>query len=94
LDESYTVEITKLVKYVDRNEDPQVQTFRKHRHNISSAVIQTARSVKTEIQREIGQIRVKNSTAEKTKEIWGGKKMNGQLPLNVDENLVDDEQSH
>jgi hypothetical protein len=57
-------------------------------------VIQTARSVKTEVQRGIGQIRVKNSIAEKTKEIWEWKKMNGQLPFNVDENLMDDEQSH
>ena len=38
LEEAYTVEITKLVKYVDRREDPLQQIVRMHQHTIHSAV--------------------------------------------------------
>jgi hypothetical protein len=64
---AHTVEITKLMEYVDRKEDPLIQTVRKHQH-INSAVLQTARHLKTEVQRVTRQI--KDSTAEKTKERW------------------------
>jgi hypothetical protein len=37
---------------------------------------------------------MKDSIAEKTKERWQGKRMHGQLPRNLDEKLVDIEQSH
>jgi len=37
---------------------------------------------------------MKDSTAEKTKERWRGKRMHGQLPRNLDEGLVDMEQSY
>jgi hypothetical protein len=36
----------------------------------------------------------KDSTAEKTKEKWRGKLMHGQLPSNLDEKLVGNEQSY
>ena len=36
----------------------------------------------------------KESIAEKTKERWHGKRMHGQLPRNLDEKLVDIEQSY
>jgi hypothetical protein len=35
LEENYAVEIIKLVKYVDRKEDPLIQIVRKHQHNIN-----------------------------------------------------------
>ena len=37
---------------------------------------------------------MKENIAEKTKESWHGKRMHGQLPLNLDEKLVDIEQSY
>jgi len=42
-----------------------------------------------------GEIRkIKDGIAEKTKERWHRKRMHGQLPLNLDEKLVDIEQSY
>ena len=37
---------------------------------------------------------MKDTIVEKTKERWHGKRMHGQLPRNLDENLVDIEQSY
>ena len=42
LEETYTVEITKLVEYADRKEDPLIQIVRIHQHITNSAVLQTA----------------------------------------------------
>jgi hypothetical protein len=58
--------ITKLVENVDRKEDPLMQVVKTHVHNIDSAVLQTARLLKTAVQRETRNI--KDSIAEKTKE--------------------------
>jgi hypothetical protein len=52
LEATHAVEITKLVEYVDRKEDPVIQVVRTHQHNTDSAVLQTARYLKTEVQRE------------------------------------------
>ena len=52
LEEAHAVEITKLVENVDRKEDPLIQVVRTHQRNIDSAVLQTARHLKTEVQRE------------------------------------------
>jgi len=92
LEEDYAVEITKLVKYVDRKEDPLLHIVRRHLHNINSAVLQTARCLKTEGQR--GVRKLNDSIAKKTKERWRGKGMNGQLPRNLGLKLVDNEQSY
>jgi len=92
LDAAHAVEITKLVEYVDRKEDPLIQVVKKHQHNTDSAVLQTARCLKTEVQKETRKI--KDSVVEKTKERWHGKRMHGQLPHNLDEKLVDIEQSY
>jgi hypothetical protein len=40
------------VEYVDRKEDPLIQVVGTHQHNTDSAVLQTARCLKTNIQRE------------------------------------------
>ena len=48
------VEITKLAEYVDRKEDPLIQDVRTHQHNTDSVVLQTARCLKTEVQKENG----------------------------------------
>jgi len=69
------------VEYVDRKEDPLIQVVITHQHNSDSAVLQTARCLKTEIQR--GTRKMKDSIAEKTKERWHGNRMNGQLPRNL-----------
>jgi hypothetical protein len=90
LEAAHAVEITKLVEYVDRKEDPLIQVVRTHQHNTDSAVLQTARYLKTEIQRE----RRKDSIAEKTKERWRGKRIHGQLPRSLDAKLLDIEQSY
>jgi ubiquinone biosynthesis protein UbiJ len=73
------------VEYVDRKEDPLLQIFRTYQHNISSAVLQTARLLSTELQRETRQI--KESIAEKTKERWRAKGMHEQLEHNLEEEL-------
>jgi len=92
LEAAHRVEITKLLFYVDRKEDPLIQIVRSHQHNTGSAVLQTARCLKIEVQKETR--KMKDSIAEKTKERWHGKKTHGQLPRNLDEKLVDIEQSY
>jgi len=92
LEAAHAVEIKKLVEYVDRKEDPLIQVVRTHQHNTVSAVLQTARCLKTEEQRETR--KMKDSIAEKTKEKWHGKRMHGKFPRNLDEKLVDIEQSY
>jgi len=91
LEAAHAVEITKLVGYVDRKEDLLIQVVKTHQHNTDSAVLQTARSLKTEVQKETR--KMKDSIGEKTKERWHGKTMHGQLSRNLDEKLVDIEQS-
>ena len=51
LEAAHAVEITKLVEYVDRKEDPLIQVVRIHQQNTYSAVLQTAQCLKTEVQR-------------------------------------------
>jgi len=80
------------VEYVDRKEDPLIQVVRTHQHNTDSAVLETARCLKTEVRRE--KRKTKESIVEKTKERWHGNRMHGQLPRNLDEKLVDIEQSY
>jgi len=58
--EAYAVEITKLVEYVHNTEDPLIQTVRTHQHNTNLAVLQTARCLNTELQRNK---QIKNSIA-------------------------------
>ena len=86
------VEITKIVEYVDRKEDSIIQVVRTRQFNIDSAVLQTPRRLKTEVQRETRKI--KDIMAEKTKERGQGKRMHRQLPRKLDEKLVDIEQSY
>jgi hypothetical protein len=92
LEAVHAVEITKLVEYVDRKEDPLIQVVRTHQHNTDLAVLQTARYLKTKVQRETR--KMKDSIAEKTKERWHGKRLHGQLPRSLDKKLVDIEQSY
>ena len=80
LEAAHAVEITKLMEYVDRKEDPLIRDVRTHQHNTDTAVLQTARCLKAEVQRETRKI--KESIVEKTKERWHGKRMHGQLPRN------------
>ena len=91
LEAAHAVEITKLMEYVDRKEDPLIQIVRTHQHNTDSAVLQTARCLKAEVQRET---KIKESITEETKVRWYEKRMHGQLPGNLDEKLVDIEQSY
>jgi len=67
LEAAHAVEITKLVEYVDRKEDPLIQVVRKHQHNTDSAVLQTARCLKIKVQKER---RKMDNRAEKTKGRW------------------------
>ena len=66
LEAAHAVEITKLVEYVDRKEDPLIQVVRTHQHNTDSAVLQKAECLRTEVQRETRNM--KDSITEKTKE--------------------------
>ena len=72
--------------------NPLIQVVRTHQHNTDSAVLQMARCLKTEVQKETR--KMKDSIAEKTKERWHGKRMHGQVPCNLDEKLADIEQSY
>jgi hypothetical protein len=54
------------MEYVNRKEDPLIQVVRTHQHNADSAVLQTARCLSTEVQRETRNM--KDSIAEKTKD--------------------------
>jgi len=92
LEAAYAVEITKLVEYVNRKKDPLIKVVRTHQHNTDLAMLQTARCLKTEVQKETR--KMKDSLTEKTNEIWHGKRMHEQLPRNLDEKLVDIEQSY
>ena len=65
LEAAHAVEITKLAEYVDRK-DPLIQVVRTHQHSTDSAVLQAARCLKTEVQKETR--KVKGSIAEKTKD--------------------------
>ena len=78
LEAAHAVEITKLVEYVDRKEDPLIQVVRTHQHNTDLAVLQTARYLKTEVQREARKMK-------ESIERWHGKRMHGQLPRSFDE---------
>ena len=82
LEGAHSVEITKLVEYLDKKEDPLTQVVGTHQHNTDSAVLETARCLKIEVQRETR--KMKDSIAEKTKQRWHGKRMHGQLPRNLD----------
>jgi len=55
-------------------------------------MLQAARRLKTEVQKETRKL--KESTAEKTKERSQGKRMHEQLPCNLDGKLVDIDQSY
>jgi len=50
LEAVHSVEITKLVEYVDKKEDPLIQVVRTHQHNTNSAVLETVRCLKIEVQ--------------------------------------------
>jgi len=80
------------VEYVGRKEDPLTHVVRKHQLIADSTVLQTARYLKTEVQKE----RRKNEGQHsgETKERWQGKRMHGQLPHKLDEKLVDIERSY
>jgi hypothetical protein len=65
LEETYILEITKLLEYVDSKENPLIQMFRMHQHTFSSVVSQTAICMKGELQR--GTRQIKDSTVEKIK---------------------------
>jgi hypothetical protein len=92
LEEAYILEITKLMEYVASTEDPLIPIVRTHQNNIKSAMVQTPRSLRAELQK--GTRKIKDSVAEKTLERWWGKRMHGQFPHSLDEKLVDNEQSY
>jgi len=70
LEVAHAVEIIKLAEYIERKEDPLIQVVRTHQHNTDSVMLNRARRLKTEVQKETKKI--KESIAEKTKERWQG----------------------
>ena len=73
LEEAYMVEITQLVEYVESKKDPLIQIVRTYQHNINSAMLQTARCLRTGLQR--GTRQIKDSIAEETKGRCQGKRV-------------------
>jgi hypothetical protein len=55
-------------------------------------VLQTSRPFKIGLWR--GTRQIKDSIAKKTKERWPGSRKHGQLPFNLDERLMDNEQPY
>ena len=51
LEEVHVVEITKLKEYVDSKEHPLIQIVRMYQHTTHSAMLETASSLKTDLQR-------------------------------------------
>jgi hypothetical protein len=51
LEAAHAVYITKLVEYVNMKEGPLIQVVITHQHTINSAVLQTARRLKTDVER-------------------------------------------
>ena len=64
LEAAHVIEITKFLEYIYRKENPLIQVVRTHQNNTDSAVLQTARCLKAEVQKET---RKMDSIAEKTK---------------------------
>jgi len=91
LEGAYIVEITKPVEYAGSKQYPLIQTARTHKH-INSALLQTARRLRTELQR--GTKQINDNVAEKTNERWLGKRMHGLFSRELGEKLVDNEQSY
>jgi ubiquinone biosynthesis protein UbiJ len=60
-----------MVEYLDRKEEPLIQIVGTHKYSINSAMLQTARCLKTEVQRRTRQI--KDSIAEKQKKNGEGR---------------------
>ena len=71
LEAAHAVEITKLVEYVDKKEDPLMQVVRTHQHDTESAVLETARCLKMDVLRETR--KMKDSIVEKTKKDGTGR---------------------
>ena len=71
LEAAHAVEITKLVGYVDRKEDPLIQIVRTHQHNTDSAVLETARCLKTDVHGETR--KMKDSIARKQEKVGTGR---------------------
>ena len=69
-----------------------MQTVKLHHNNINSEMLQTAGSLRTELQR--GTRQIQDSISEKTNERWRVKKMHGQMPSNLDEKLAVNGQSY
>ena len=82
LEETYILEITKMLERIDSKENPPIQIFRMHQHNFSLAVLQTAICIKRELQR--GTRQIKDSTVGKTKERWRGNVVHGIFPHKLD----------
>jgi ubiquinone biosynthesis protein UbiJ len=64
---------TQLMEYVHSTEDPLIKIVITHQNNTKSAMVQTARSLKRELQK--GTRQIKDNIAEKTKERWQRKRM-------------------
>jgi hypothetical protein len=54
------------MEYVDSIEDPLIRIVRMHQNNTNSAIVQTATSLKRELQK--GTRQINDSVADKTKE--------------------------
>jgi hypothetical protein len=63
---AHAVEITKLVEYIDRKGDPLIQVVRTHQYNTDPAVLQIARCLKTEVQRETRKMKESKQTTHGT----------------------------
>jgi hypothetical protein len=74
LEESYFVEVTKLMDCVDNKDNPIIQIVITHQHNTISAMLHTVRSLKRQLHR--GKRQIYTITAQKIRQ---GKRMHGQF---------------
>jgi len=71
LEAAHAVEITTYMENADKKEDPLIKVVRTHQQNTNSAVLQTGRCLKTEVQKETR--KMKERMGEKTKEDGTGR---------------------
>jgi hypothetical protein len=87
IERAYTAQTIKMDQYVECKEDPLMQIVRTHQRNTNSTLFPTATNFKKPLQIDTKQI--KNTTAQNMKERWEAKRLHGQFPHSLDEELID-----
>jgi hypothetical protein len=88
---AYITEVIKLKENVEYADDPLTQFVRPHQHNTSSTLFNAATNVQKFLQSDTKQI--KTTIARNLKERWEAKRLRGEFPWSLVEELIDKGQS-